>query len=180
MHSFASGPKRNYYGKGDVIVYRLNRDGRPPAVFGANVTMLLYGDAFWPTYATGDNTGLVATDSMKNFIQRETLNFTGGDLESYCCFLAEKFLAAYPRTEGIQVAVEQVPYAGEEYFTPGGPDRATAYLELTAAGLAEVRSGIRGFKLLRLGGSAFHGFVRPASGARAGVGARDISRVRIG
>ena len=61
MNTFASGPKRNYYGKGDVIAYRLNRDGKTPAgqspVFGANVLMLLYGDAFWPTYTTGDNTG---------------------------------------------------------------------------------------------------------------------------
>ncbi len=67
--------------KGDVIVYRLHRDGHAPEgqspVFGANVNMLLYGDAFWPTYTTGDNTGLVATDSMKNFIQRETMNFSG-------------------------------------------------------------------------------------------------------
>jgi len=160
VHDFASGSKRNYYGKGDVIVYRLHRDGKPPAVFAANVTMLLYGDAFWPTYANGDNTGLVATDSMKNFIQRETVNFTGGDLESYCRFLAAKFLATYPHTEGIQVAAEQIPYAGDKCFTPAGPDRATARVELTAAGIVEVRSGIRGFKLLRLGGSAFYGFVR--------------------
>ena len=66
MEHFASGGKRNYYGKGDVIVYRLARDGRVPdgasAVFGAKVLMLLYGDAFWPTYTTGDNTGLIATD----------------------------------------------------------------------------------------------------------------------
>ena len=96
MNHFSSGTKRSYYGKGDVIVYRLHRDGTQPEgsspVFGANVQMLIYGDAFWPTYTTGDNTGLVATDSMKNFIQRETLNFGGGDLESYCRFLAEKFL----------------------------------------------------------------------------------------
>ena len=39
--------------------------------------MLVYGDAFWPTYTTGDNTGLIATDSMKNFIQRETLHYEG-------------------------------------------------------------------------------------------------------
>jgi urate oxidase / 2-oxo-4-hydroxy-4-carboxy-5-ureidoimidazoline decarboxylase len=160
LHEFASGSKRNYYGKGDVIVYRLNRDGSPPPVFGASVTMLLYGDAFWPTYTTGDNTGLVATDSMKNFIQRETMNFAGRDLESYCRFLAEKFLATYPHTEGIQVRAEEIPYAGEAAFTPAGPDRATAQIELTAAGITEVRSGIRGFKLLRLGGSAFYGFVR--------------------
>ena len=54
-------------------------DGSP--VFGASVLMLVYGDAFWPTYTTGDNTGLIATDSMKNFIQRETMNFDGNDLE---------------------------------------------------------------------------------------------------
>ena len=28
--NFMSGGKRNYYGKGDVIVYRLNRDGQTP------------------------------------------------------------------------------------------------------------------------------------------------------
>ena len=80
MRQFMSGSRRIYYGKGDVSVYRLNRDGQTPPgknpVFGANVLMLIYGDAFWPTYETGDNTGLIATDSMKNFIQRETLNFS--------------------------------------------------------------------------------------------------------
>jgi urate oxidase len=160
LHEFASGWKRNYYGKGDVIVYRLNRDASLPAVFGANVTMLLYGDAFWPTYTTGDNTGLVATDSMKNFIQRESLDFTGRDLESYCRFLAEKFLNTYPQAEGVQVRAEEIPYGGETAYVPAGPERATALVEVTAAGIGDVRSGIRGFKLLRLGGSAFHGFVR--------------------
>jgi urate oxidase len=107
VEQFASGWKRHYYGKGDVIVYRLNRDAKTPSgaspVFGANVLMLVYGDAFWPTYTTGDNTGLVATDSMKNFIQRETLAFEGYDLEGLCRFLAEKFLTTYPRVDGIQV-----------------------------------------------------------------------------
>ena len=85
MHRFASGWKKSYYGKGDVTVYRLNRQGQSPhgqsAVFAANVMILIYGDAFWPTYTAGDNTSLIATDSMKNFIQRETMNFGGNDLE---------------------------------------------------------------------------------------------------
>ena len=166
MEQFASGWKRNYYGKGDVIVYRLNRDGRTPGdqspVFGAKVLMLLYGDAFWPTYTTGDNTGLIATDSMKNFIQRETMNFQASDLESFCHFLATKFLAKYPQVEGIQVSAEEVPYAGigGPAFTPSGSDRSTARIELQPGRAVEARSGIRGFRLLRLGGSAFHGFVR--------------------
>jgi urate oxidase len=172
MHHFASGWKRNYYGKGDVIVYRLHRDARSPQgqspFFGASVTMLLYGDAFWPTYVSGDNTNLIATDSMKNFIQRETLHFTGADLESYCSFLAEKFLNTYPQTEGIQVSATEIPYdqlpGGNMAFAPSGPERATARIELSRNGSSfqtvEACSGIRGFKLLRLGGSAFFGFVR--------------------
>jgi urate oxidase len=166
VNNFASGWKRNYYGKGDVIVYRLNRDGQAPSggspVFGTNILMLIYGDAFWPTYTTGDNSGLIATDSMKNFIQRETMNFPGSDLEGYCRFLAEKFLATYPQVDGTQISAQHIPYEGVQgqAFTPSGPERATARLELTRNGVVEACSGLRGFKLLRLGGSAFHGFVR--------------------
>jgi urate oxidase len=157
MHHFASGPKRNYYGKADVTVYRV----RPGSLFSANVTMLLYGDAFWPTYTTGDNTGLVATDSMKNFIQCESQNFTGEDLESYCRFIAEKFLSRYQQTEGLQVTAVEIPYqqASLEYV-PRYIERAMASIEITRAGAVETRSGIHGFKLLRLSGSSFTGFVR--------------------
>ena len=135
MEQFSSGWKRNYYGKGDVIAYRLNRDGKPAMpgtspVFGASITMLVYGEAFWPTYTSGDNTGLVATDSMKNFIQSETLNFPGYDLEAYCQFLAMKFLETYPQAEGAQVSATAIPYEGSVAFTPAGPDRATARVEL--------------------------------------------------
>jgi urate oxidase len=172
MNTFASGAKKNYYGKGDVIAYRLNRDGQQPEganpVFGANVKILIYGDAFWPTYTTGDNTGLVATDSMKNFIQRETMNFTGYDLESYCEFLASKFLSKYPQAAGAQVSAVEIPYealpGSSSAFAPSGPERAGAAIELIREGheivTAEARSEITGFKLLRLSGSAFHGFVR--------------------
>ena len=166
MQQFASGWKPHYYGKSDVIVYRLNRDGQAPAgqcpVFGANVQMLIYGDAFWPTYTTGDNSGLIATDSMKNFIQRETMGFPGSDLEGYCRFLADKFLATYAQVEGVQVSAEEIPYQGlgGPAFMPSGPERATARVEIKPGSLVEARSGLRGFKLLRLGGSAFHGFVR--------------------
>jgi urate oxidase / 2-oxo-4-hydroxy-4-carboxy-5-ureidoimidazoline decarboxylase len=170
VNRFASGPKRHYYGKGDVIAYRLNRDrgtaaGKSP-VFGASVLMLLYGDAFWTSYTRGDNTALIATDSMKNFIQRETMSFEGSDLEGYCRFLAKKFLEKYPQVEGLQISADEIPYTAVDAettttaFMPSGPARARAQIELGRTGLIEVKSAIRGFKLLRLGGSAFKGFVR--------------------
>ena len=207
MEQFASGLKRSYYGKGDVIAYRLNRDGKPPsgqsAVFGASVLMLVYGDAFWRTYTEGDNTGLVATDSMKNFIQRETMNYAGDDLVEYCHFLARTFVEKYRQVEGVQVSAVEVPYAGiggNVAFAPAGPHRATARVELTRDTIIEASSGIRGFRLLRLGGSAFTGFVRDEyttlpdihnrplhmwldvewryTDPRAAIGTRDVSQVR--
>lgn len=167
MNHFASGTKRHYYGKGDVIAYRLNRDGRTPEgkspVFGANVLMLLYGDAFWKTYTEGDNTGLIATDSMKNFIQRETMTFDGFDLESYCRFLGDKFLSTYAQVEGLQISASEIPFSTfgpGVAFVPAGPERAMTRIEIDRTGIVEVVSGLTGFKLLRLGGSAFQGFVR--------------------
>jgi len=168
LERFASGWKQSYYGKGDVTVYRLHRDGNsaPGAspAFGANVKILIYGDAFWPTYTNGDNTGLIATDSMKNFVQRETLQWTGADLEDLCRFLGAKFLDKYPQTAGVQISAEEIPYArwsaSSAAFSPGGPEFPTARLELGRAGTVEMVSGIRGFRMLRLGGSAFLGFVR--------------------
>ena len=162
---------RTTTGRRDVIVYRLNRDGVVPEgccpVFGANVKMLLYGDAFWPTYTTGDNTNLVATDSMKNFIQRETLELSPASIWSpSATFSARKFIETYPQTEGIQLSAKQVPYAGVAEgavaFAPAGPGSGDACVELRREcrhpGIVEVRSGIHGFRLLRLGGSAFQGF----------------------
>jgi urate oxidase / 2-oxo-4-hydroxy-4-carboxy-5-ureidoimidazoline decarboxylase len=166
MNSFASGTKHHYYGKGEVSVYRLDRTGGPRTgmpVFGASVQLLVYGDAFRSTYTTGDNTGLVATDSMKNFIQRETLNFDGDGLDDLCRFLGEKFMATYPQVEGVQLSAEAIPYehlARGVGLVPAGPERATARIEIGRRGLVEAASGLRGFRLLRVSGSSFKGFVR--------------------
>ena len=164
MEQFRSGRKKSYYGKGDIIVYRLRRRGGNAPVFGANVKILLYGEAFWPTYTQGDNTNLIATDSMKNFVQRETLNYTGDDLEAFCLFLAEKFLAKYPQCEGLQISATEIPYGEINEsgiaFAPAGPEAAFAAVELAQGGEPVFSSGLKGYRMLRLRGSAFKGFVR--------------------
>jgi len=161
------GPDDHYYGKADVTVYRLIRDGRVRAgcspVFGANVKMLTWGGAFWPTYLRGDNTGLIATDSMKNFIHVHTFEFTDYGLEDYCRFIGRRFLDSYPQVEGLQMTAVQLPYlglAGGVAFVPAGPDQAFARIEMTQERVVSAVSGIQGFKLLRLRGSSFQGFVR--------------------
>ena len=151
----------------EVAIYRLNRDGQPQGgnpVFGTRVKILIYGDGFWHAYTQGDNTNLIATDSMKNFIQSEAMNFEEYDLESWCRFLADRFMSTYPQVQGAQVTASEIPYQplpeGSGAFTTGGPERAQAAIEITRAGIVEIRSGIEGFRLVRLNGNAFAGFVR--------------------
>jgi urate oxidase len=85
-------------------------------------------------------------------------------LEDYCHFLGSKFLSIYPQVEGLQVSAAEIPYNafsdGSVAFTPSAPERATVRLELNRSGVVEIVSGFSGFRLLRLGGSAFYGFVR--------------------
>ena len=137
--------------------------GQSP-VFGANVLLLVYGDAFWKTYTEGDNSGLVATDSMKNFIQRETMNFDGNDLEEYCRFLGRQ--VSWPVRSGRRAADFGVGNslcrrsAATWRLLRRARPCVCAPRARRARGIVEAVSGVRGFKLLRLGGSAFQGFVR--------------------
>ena len=57
-----------------VSVYRT--DG-VSSLFAAEVGMTARGEAFGPSYTEGDNTLVVATDSMKNFIQITALEYEG-------------------------------------------------------------------------------------------------------
>ncbi len=165
-------PGRSHYGKGETVVYRLQRDYQVPPgelpVLGARLTLFIWGEAFWPTYTSGDNTNLVATDSMKNFLQRETLNYTGHSLEGLAHFLVEKFMATYPQAEGAELYAEQIPFEAVSGQGPGlrpaGGPYATARVLFTREGgqprLSGLVCGLAGFELLRLSGSAFTGFVR--------------------
>ena len=60
------------YGKEAVSVYRT--DG-VSTLFAAEVGMTARGEAFVPSYTEGDNTVVVATDSMKNFIHMTALEY---------------------------------------------------------------------------------------------------------
>jgi urate oxidase len=167
MRALLSGKKQSYYGKGETVVYRLHKDHHVPPILAAKVTIIIWGDAFWTTYTTGDNTGLIATDSMKNFVQRETLEYPGASLEGLVHFLGKKFLETYPQAEGAELYAEVIPFegAGSVALQPSGGARSTAQIWLArdAGGTVMIRDlvgGLAGYQLLRATGSAFYGFVR--------------------
>src|SRR5262245_22022427 len=94
------------YGKSSVPVYRVYAkalDGVPRipesdftrrenTLFAAEVDVEVFGDNFLPAYTHGDNSNVVATDSMKNFILRHALDFDGATLESFVATLGRGLL----------------------------------------------------------------------------------------
>ncbi len=55
--------------------------GRENTLFAFEIDVEVFGDNFLPAYTHGDNSQVVATDSMKNFILRQALTFKGATLE---------------------------------------------------------------------------------------------------
>ena len=63
-----------HYGKAEIGVYRT--DG-VSSLFAADVTLDVYGENFMPAYTEGDNSLVVATDTMKNFVHANALEYSG-------------------------------------------------------------------------------------------------------
>ena len=147
------------YGKAAVSVYRT--DG-VRSLFAASIGMTARGPAFLPSYTDGDNTVVVATDSMKNFIHVTALEYDGTTLEDFLELLARRFLATYDQVERIELSAQELPFARrtEQSFQGLGGDRAVAELALDRTGALEHRSGREGIRLVKLTGSSFAGFVR--------------------
>jgi len=147
------------YGKEAVSVYRT--DG-VSSLFAAEIGMTLRGASFVPSYTEGDNTVVVATDSMKNFIQITALEYEETSLEEFLELLARRLLETYGQVERIELTAREVPFGrrSEQSFQAVGGDHAVAELALDGDGTLEHRSGREGLRLMKLTGSSFEGFVR--------------------
>lgn len=184
-----------HYGKGDVFVYRTfgkplggvrpipesQFTGNSNVIFGFDMDVQIKGEAFYPSFAEGDNSLVVATDSMKNFILAHAGRYTGETGEGLLREIAARFLETYPQMESVLLSAERIPFA--EIPVPavpgnGGPafrdsglvfsrlrdERAHAAVEIVRQGGSPVlqshESGLRDLQLIKVRGSAFAGFVR--------------------
>jgi urate oxidase / 2-oxo-4-hydroxy-4-carboxy-5-ureidoimidazoline decarboxylase len=178
------------YGKESVPVYRHNArplsgipvvpesrfTGRANVVFANEVSVEVHGDNFLPAYTRGDNSDVVATDSMKNFILRQAAEYEGATLEGYLARLGSGFLDRYELMQEVRVSGRELPFSavevpGEAGFDPSPvlrrrewSDHSVAELryrrEEGASVLLEQRSGRVSMELLKTEGSAFTRFVR--------------------
>jgi urate oxidase/2-oxo-4-hydroxy-4-carboxy-5-ureidoimidazoline decarboxylase len=151
-------PVAHSYGKAAVGVHRVEGD----RLFSCEVRMLARAEALESSYTEGDNSLVVATDSMKNFIHREAIEFAGEYLEDFLVQLGEHFLARYEHIEGLELKARETVFARRV----GGvlqrlyDDHAVVEMWLYDDGSRLERSGREGLRLIKLSGSSFAGFIR--------------------
>jgi urate oxidase len=151
--------------------------GRDNNLLACEVDVEVFGEEFLPAYTHGDNTMLVATDSMKNFIIRESLAFPGATLEGLLHFLGTGFASTYPQMHTLTLTGREIPFTpmvvpdsegdhhpGGNLFSRGRGERAFASISVAEQGDAvEVTGhdcGLTGIELMKLTGSAFTSFLR--------------------
>jgi urate oxidase / 2-oxo-4-hydroxy-4-carboxy-5-ureidoimidazoline decarboxylase len=147
------------YGKEAVSVYRT--DGIR-SLFAAEVGMTARSERLIPSYTEGDNTLVVATDSMKNFIHTTALDYDGATLEEFLELVARRFLDAYGHVDRIELRARELPLRrrGEQSFQRLYDDYAVAELALDRDGRFEHRCGREAVHLVKLTGSSFADFLR--------------------
>jgi urate oxidase/2-oxo-4-hydroxy-4-carboxy-5-ureidoimidazoline decarboxylase len=151
------------YGKLRVPLQRVvgREDGRHD-VLACEVSVEVLGENFGAAYTEGDNREVVATDTMKNFILRESLAYDGDTLEGLIVHLGRGFLATYPVMEAVRMTGREHRFdrLSDKLFVRERGDHGVAVAEIGPDGLRDLRSGREDLFLLKVTGSAFTRFAR--------------------
>lgn len=152
--------------------------GRANVLIAAEVDIEVFGKDFLPAYTVGDNSLVVATDSMKNIILRHALDYDGPTLEGYLGSLGRHFIGRYGHVQDIELSIRELPFPaarvpdGDGGFTESGvlfdggghADRSVARLRMHRTGdgaeVVDHECGRTGLRLMKVTGSAFTSFVR--------------------
>lgn len=105
--SFVSTLVKNSYGKSLVRMTKINRSGKIPTWKEITVEIELEGPEFGGCYYDGDNSKIVATDSMRNTVYVFGARNDLKSIEEYGLALAKHFLDEYKHVEEVKVGISE-------------------------------------------------------------------------
>ena len=154
------------YGKSAVRLVTVSRRPDGHAVRDVTVDVGLEGE-FDAAYVDADNTGLLATDTMRNVVYALAKEHPIDDIESFGQWLVEHFLAAAPGVRSGSVHIVEHPWARlevggrphEHAFQRGTGGRRVATV-VGDGSKTEIESGIDELLVLKTTGSGWEGFLR--------------------
>ncbi|WP_049915658.1 factor-independent urate hydroxylase [Natrialba taiwanensis] len=185
-----SGRTMNY-GKEKVSVYRTYAtpldgvrtipesqfDGRENILFGHDVRVQVEGEEFLSSFSEGDNSMVVATDSMKNFVLHQAGEYDGATTEGFLHFVSSQFLETYSQMESVRMSANEIAFderpvpEGNSEFEPSDlvfrvSDDESAfgevYLTRSEDGpvIEDLTGGVTDIELVKVKGSSFEGYVQ--------------------
>lgn len=156
------GPNR--YGKSAIRLVKIVRGGARErhSVRDLTVAIALEGD-FAASYVDGDNSLVVATDTMKNTVYAFAREHLTGPIEAFGAVLGRHF-AAMPQVERATVTIEEHDWRrigdAPDAFSRDRSGSRTCVVGVAAGGAVGVEAGLAELTVMKTGKSAFGGFPR--------------------
>jgi urate oxidase len=157
------GPNR--YGKAAIRLVRVGRHETPHRLRDLTVAVALEGD-FTAAHTDGDNTNVIATDTMKNTVYALAAEHLTGSIEAYAAVVARHFLAESQVDRAIvnvrEHAWHPIDVAGApapDAFVRSGEGTRVATVA-AARNEVTVEAGVEDLVVMKTTRSAFAGFPR--------------------
>ena len=157
----------NRYGKTRVRLMKVTRHAHGNEMHEWNVRVLLKGD-FDSAHYDGDNSKILATDTMKNTVYFVARNSKANAIEGYAKELVDFLLSRNPQVSSAEVRVESVMWQrltvdGKPHpdsFVRGSGELQTTTVERAQGSEFAVTSGIENLVILKTANSAFEGYIK--------------------
>jgi urate oxidase len=153
------------YGKSAVRLVKVTRDTPRHVIRDLNVDIALEG-GFDACYIDGDNTDMMATDTMRNTVYAVAKNHPLHNIEEFGLALVERYLEAGPKTTHARVHLIEYPWNritanGHEHdhaFVRGAGERV-ATVTGDKSGARQIEAGIDDLVILKTTNSGWEQFL---------------------
>jgi urate oxidase len=152
----------NQYGKAENRLVTVSREGSVHHLRDLTVSTALRGELA-ATHLTGDNSGVVPTDTQKNTVFAFAKEAPVGEIEEFGLRLGRHFVGSFEQITGARVLIDshewgRIPANSHSFVKASEEKRTTAVT--VEGGAAWVVSGVRDLVVLKTTGSEFHGYPR--------------------
>ena len=156
---------QNNYGKSEIRLVKVKRDAERHELRDLTVDVALEG-GFEAAHVRGDNTGLLATDTMRNTVYALAKDHLTRSIEEFGLKLVDHFLEAGPTVERARVRIAEHSWTrievngrGHEHSFVRGSGERIAMVRGEAGG-TRVKAGIDDLLVLKTTNSGWEGFLR--------------------
>ena len=159
----------NKYGKSRIRLVQVKREAGWHDLREWTLEVLLQGD-FDSCFLEGDNSKILATDTMKNTVYSLARNSAAGCMEDFAKELIDFLLRSNPQVSAAEVSISEKAWqhleaAGKPHpttFVQATGESQTTRITRTQTGEFIVSSGFENLVVMKTSGSAFEGYIQDA------------------